>query len=210
MLGRLHVITDFHFQQRLAHACLAEQAIQGGAEVIQFRQKTGTARSKLYELERTAEVCRGHGVLLIVDDHVDLALAAGAGGVHLGQTDLPIAAARAILGPESVIGATASTADEARRAEQDGASYVGYGPVFPTLSKADPLPVRGLQALAAACRAVQIPVIAIGGIRAERVQPVLAAGAHGVAVMTAITTAGDVRAATAAFREAIAGARASA
>jgi thiamine-phosphate pyrophosphorylase len=202
-IGRLHILTDFHFQQRLSHAELAERAIRGGADVIQFRQKQGTIRSKLYELMRTAGACRAGGALLIVDDHLDLALIAGAGGVHLGQDDLPVAVARTILGNDMVIGATASAADEARRAEDTGADYIGFGPVFPTASKANPAPVRGLRGLEAACRAVEIPVIGIAGITPERVHSVIDAGAHGIAVMTAVTTASDVEAATAEFRRAV-------
>jgi thiamine-phosphate pyrophosphorylase len=209
-IGHLHVLTDFHFQQRHSHARLAALAIDGGADTIQFRQKSGPLRARLAELEAAAAVCRQRGVPLLVDDHVDLALAVGASGVHLGENDLPVDAARRILGASAIIGATASTADEARRAEDAGASYVGFGPVFPTLSKANPKPVRGLRGLEAACAAVDIPVIAIAGIDASRVREVLAAGAHGVAVMTAVTTAADVIAATRALREAIDAARAGA
>lgn len=202
-IGRLHVLTDFHFQQRLAHARLAALAIDGGADTIQFRQKHGPLRARLAELEPTAALCRQRGIPLIVDDHLDLALATGASGVHLGQDDLPIAAARRILGPDAIIGATASTVHEARRAADDGASYIGFGPVFPTHSKANPQPVRGLRGLEAASGAVSIPVIAIAGISASRVPQVIAAGAHGVAVMTAVTTAQDVEAATRELRHAI-------
>jgi len=201
--GRLHILTDFHFQQRLSHAELAEAAIAGGADTIQFRQKTGPLRARLHELERTLAVCRQRGVPLLVDDHVDLALAAGAPGVHLGQDDLPIPLARRLLGPDAIVGATASTAEEAARAEAEGASYVGFGPVYATGSKANPQAVRGLRGLAAACQAVSLPVIAIAGMTPERVPEVLSAGAHGVAVMTAVTTAPDVAAATARFRAAL-------
>jgi thiamine-phosphate pyrophosphorylase len=142
-------------------------------------------------------------VPLLVDDDLGLALAAGAGGVHLGQDDLPVAAARAAAPRPFVVGATATTAAQAREAEADGADYVGFGPVFPTRSKAAPAPVKGLDGLAAVCREVKIPVVAIAGITPERVAAVLDAGAHGVAVMTAVTTADDPRAAAAAFREAI-------
>jgi thiamine-phosphate pyrophosphorylase len=202
-IGRLHILTDFHFQQRLSHAELAERAIAGGADVIQFRQKPGTIRGKLYELQRTAAACRTGGALLIVDDHLDLALAVGAGGVHLGQDDLPVTIARTVLGDELVIGATASNADEARRAEDQGADYIGFGPVFPTSSKTNPAPIQGLRGLEAACRAVEVPVIGIAGMTPERVRSVLEAGAHGVAVMTAVTTAADVQAATVEFRRAV-------
>lgn len=202
-IGRLHVLTDFLFQQRYSHAEIAELAIAGGADTIQFRQKAGSLRAKLREAQRVAEVCRDGGVPLLIDDHVDLALAVGAQGVHLGQEDLPVAAARRVLGPAAIVGATVTDVAQAREAEAAGASYLGFGPVFPTHSKRNPASVKGLEGLAAVCGAVSIPVIAIAGITPERVRPVLEAGAHGVAVMTAITTADAPAEAAAAFRQEI-------
>ena len=206
-IGRLHVLTDFHFQQRWSHADLARLAAAGGADTVQFRHKTGTTRHRLVSLRPTVTACTEAGVPCLVDDHLDLALAIGASGVHLGALDLPVADARRVadrLGADGfVIGATATTAEAARDAEAAGADYVGFGPVFPTASKASPARVKGLAGLAEAAAAVSIPVIAIAGITPERVGPCLDAGAWGVAVMTAVTTADDVTAAAAAFREAI-------
>ena len=202
-VGRLHVLTDFVFQQRFANADLAALAVRGGADTIQFRHKVASVRARLHEAERTAEACRTAGVPLLVNDDLALALAVGAAGVHLGQLDLPVAVARRILGPDALIGATVTDAAQARDAEAAGASYLGFGPVFPTQSKRNPASVKGLAGLADACAAVSIPVIAIAGITPERVSAVLDAGAHGVAVMTAITTAADPEAATAAFRHEI-------
>ena len=203
IIGRLHVLTDFHFQQRHSHADLARLALGGGADVIQFRQKTGAVRHKLHEAGRTAAVCQDLGGVLLIDDHLDIALTLGADGVHLGQDDFPIAEARRILGPDAIIGATATTQAQAKQAEIEGADYIGFGPVYPTRSKANPATVKGLDGLAAVCRAVSIPVIAIAGITMERVPEVMAAGAYGVAVMTAITCAPDPEAATRKFREAL-------
>ncbi|MDX1532470.1 MAG: thiamine phosphate synthase [Rhodothermales bacterium] len=202
-IGRLHVLTDFLFQQRRSHADLAEAALAGGADTVQFRQKEGALRDKLVEAERTAAVCRRHGAPLLIDDHLDLMLAVGADGVHLGQEDLPVAVARRVLGSDAVIGATVTTVAQAREAEAAGASYLGFGPVYTTHSKRNPAAVKGLDGLAAVCRAVALPVVGIAGITPERVRPVLEAGAHGVAVMTAITTADEPAAAAAAFRAAI-------
>ncbi len=207
MIGRLHVLTDFHFQQRFTHADLARMAMAGGADTIQFRQKAGSKRELLRGLRPTAEACRAAGVPLLVDDHLDLALAVEADGVHLGQLDLPVLDARSILdrldGPTGIVGATVTTVAQAREAEAAGADYLGFGPVFPTSSKDNPASVKGLDGLAAVCRAVRIPVIAIAGITPERVPAVLDAGAHGVAVMSAVTLADDPEAATARFREAL-------
>lgn len=202
-VGRLHVLTDFHFQQRHAPAALARLAIEGGADTIQFRQKQGTARERWANLTAVAAACGEAGVPLIVDDDLGMALAVGAAGVHLGQLDLPVAAARACAPAGFVIGATASTVAEARAAEAAGASYVGFGPVFPTRSKGAPAPTRGLEALAEVCAAIAVPVIAIAGITPARVPDALRAGAHGVAVMTAVSTAPDPRAAAAALRAAL-------
>lgn len=202
-IGRLHVITDFYLQQRFSHAGLAEQAIAGGADVIQFRQKRGGVRNKLIEARKVQAVCEEASIPLIINDHLDIAQTIGAAGVHLGQDDLPIPAARDILGPEAIIGATATTADQALRAYEEGADYVGFGPVFITQSKFDRASIKGLEGLAAACEAVPIPVIAIAGITADRIRPTLEAGAHGAAVISAIATADDPKRATAQIRAAL-------
>ena len=201
-VGRLHVVTDTGLQRRHSHADLARLAALGGADTVQFRHKRGTARERWAALVPTAEACRTAGVALVVDDHADLALAVAA-GLHVGQSDLPVAVVRRLLGPGALVGATAATADEALAAEAAGASYVGFGPVFGTASKANPAPATGLDGLARACAAVRIPVVAIGGITAARVADVLAAGAHGVAVLSAVVCADDVVAAAAAFSEAL-------
>ncbi len=202
-LGRLHVLTDFHLQQRFSHAELARRAVAGGADTIQFRQKAGGVRHKLHEARRVAAVCAEADVPLIIDDHLDVALAVGADGVHLGRRDFPIGEARQILGPGAILGATATTAQHARRAETAGADYVGFGPVFPTRSKDRPAAVKGLRGLTAACRAVDIPVIAIAGITPERVRPALEAGAYGVAVLSGVVCADDPEAAASRFRRAL-------
>lgn len=203
VIGRLHVLTDFYFQQRFSHAGLAQLAIDGGADTVQFRQKKGGIRHQIRDARETAAVCARKGVPLIVDDRLDLVLATGAAGVHLGQTDFPVPDARRILPPDTVIGATATNVEQAQRAEEEGAHYIGFGPVYPTASKANPAAVKGIDGLREVCRAVSIPVIAIAGITPKRVVPVLEAGAHGIAVMTAVTTAQDPEQAAAQFRKAI-------
>ncbi|MEM0963118.1 MAG: thiamine phosphate synthase [Bacteroidota bacterium] len=203
-IGRLHVLTDFHFQQRHTHAEIARAAAAAGADTIQYRHKTGTARDRIATLRPTVAACRSAGVPCLVDDHLDLALAAGADGVHLGSLDLPVSDARRVadeIGRPFIVGATATTTEAARSAEADGADYIGFGPVFATSSKANPDSVKGLAGLERAAQAVSIPVIAIAGITPARVAACLDAGAWGVAVMTAVTTADDIAAATAAFRD---------
>lgn len=203
-IGRLHVLTDVQIQTQHTHAEIARMACVGGADSIQFRDKHAPLRERLDALRATVSTCQQAAVPCLVDDDLALALATDAAGVHLGQQDLPIADARRILDRHDsstlVLGATATTADQARKAEAEGADYIGFGPVFPTTSKANPASVKGLEGLAETCAAVSIPVIAIAGITPERVVPCLEAGAWGVAVMTAITTASDPIEATRAFR----------
>lgn len=201
-IGRLHVISDFYLQQHLSHADLAARAIEGGADVIQFRQKRGGIRNKLIEARKLKAVCDEADVPLIINDHLNIAQAVGA-GVHLGQDDFPIEAAREVLGPNVIIGATATTAEQARRAYEAGADYIGFGPVFVTQTKFNRSSIKGLEGLAAACEAVPIPVIAIAGITSDRVAATLEAGAHGVAVLSAVATADSPHRATARIRAAL-------
>jgi len=201
-IGRLHIITDFYLQQQISHAELAIQAIEGGADVIQFRQKRGGIRNKLIAARQLKIVCEEAGVPLIINDHLNIAQALGA-GAHLGQDDFPLPEAREILGSGVIIGATATTAEQARQAYEDGADYIGFGPVFTTQSKFNRSSTKGVEGLAAACDAVPIPVIAIAGITSDRVQPALDAGAHGVAVLSAVATADSPKRATARIRAAL-------
>lgn len=204
-IGRLHVLTDFHLQQRHSHADLARLAIRGGADSIQFRQKHGGIQNMLREAHRVAAVCRDASVPLVVNDRVDITQAVGAEGVHLGQNDFPVDEARNVLGAEHLVGATTTKASQAVEAHEMGADYLGFGPVFPTTSKRNPKSVKGPEGLAEACEAVPIPVIAIGGVTHDRVRTALDAGAHGVAVLSAVATANDPGQATARFRAAIDG-----
>jgi thiamine-phosphate pyrophosphorylase len=204
-LGRLHVLTDYHLQQDRSHAALARLAIRGGADTIQFRQKHGGIQNKLVEARKVAEVCTDASTPLIVDDRIDIAQAVAADGVHLGQEDFPIDEARSVLGSDVLIGATATKPHQVEDAYERGADYIGFGPVFPTTSKRNPKSVKGPEGLAQACEAVPIPVIAIGGITHDRVRAALEAGAHGVAVLSAVATSTDPKQATARFRAAIDG-----
>ena len=205
LIGRLHVLTDIRLQKQFSHAELARLVCEGGADTIQFRQKEGTDRERIAMLLDVAAVCQASGVQLIVDDHLDLALAVGADGVHLGQDDLPVETARAIMdrhaGTTHLIGTTCTTTEQAQHPANPRSDYIGFGPVFPTTSKTNPASVKGLEGLAEVCSAVSIPIIAIGGITVERVRPVLETGAHGVAVMSAVVSADNPRNATKQFRD---------
>lgn len=205
-IGRLHVITDYHLQQKWTHAELAQLAIRGGADSIQFRQKHGGVRNMLIEARTVRDVCRDASTPLIVNDRLDISQAVEAEGIHLGQRDFPIHETRQLFGSDLIIGATATKPKQAVQAYEEGADYIGFGPVFETRSKRNPKSVKGTEVLAQACEAVPIPVIAIGGITRDRVRPVLEAGAHGIAVLSAVATANQPERATARFRAAIDGA----
>jgi len=204
-IGQLHVITDFHLQQRYSHRELALQAIRGGADAVQFRQKHGGIQNVLLEAKKVARVCQDATTPLIINDRIDVAQFVDASGVHLGQKDFPVDAARQVLGPNTLVGATASKTHQAEEAYEMGADYIGFGPVFATTSKRNPKSVKGLDALADVCQAVPIPVIAIGGITHDRTRSVLEAGAHGVAVLSEVATANEPERAAERFRATIDG-----
>ncbi|WP_213452754.1 thiamine phosphate synthase [Rhizomonospora bruguierae] len=184
-LGRLHLVTDA--------LPVVRAALSAGTPVVQVRVDDGTTDREAYGLtRRILDLCRRHGATCLVNDRVDVALAAGADGVHVGAEDLPVEVARRLLGPAAVLGATARTPAAARAAVAAGATYLGVGPAYPTSTKTGlpaPLGPAGVAAVAAAVPAV--PVIAIGGVTAGRVGDLLAAGAYGVAVVGAVSAAAD-------------------
>ncbi len=203
-IPRLHIITDETIQSRFSHTELATLVSQGGADAVQFREKRHCTTRELIETARAMNtVCTAAGLTLVVDDRADVALSVGAPAIHLGKNDLDVATARQILGPEAIIGGTANSYDEAAQVWSTGVDYMGIGPVYGTQSKANPAPVMGLETLAEICRDCPVPVIAIGSITAERIPEVLAAGAHGVAVLSAVVAATDPGAATRECREAM-------
>lgn len=171
----------------------AEAVVAGGARVVQVRMKRSPAGEILEAARRIAALARGRA-LVLVNDRSDLALLAGADGVHLGDEDLPVPEARAILGPALLVGRTARTAEEARAALAAGADHVGYGPVFPSATKPLDVSPRGLEDLAAACAALPAPVVAISGITLENIGAVARAGAAAAAVIGDLFERGDPRA----------------
>ena len=212
-VGRLHVITDELLQTRFSHAELAIMAAAGGADIIQYREKRPlTTRAMISAAQAMIAATRNQAAKggvsretpVLIDDRADIAAAVGAPALHLGRDDLPPAAARRILGPDAIIGGTANSLEEAIRVAREPIDYLGVGPVYGTTSKGDrAAPKLGLPALAEIAAAVDLPVIAIGGITVESVAEVLATGAYGVAVLSAVVCADDPQAATAAFRDAI-------
>jgi thiamine-phosphate pyrophosphorylase len=195
-IGKLHVLTDTLLQSRFSHVELAEMAIAGGADAIQFRQKQGSTRELIEIAVQMKRTCADKGVAFIVNDRIDVAIAAQADGVHLGQDDFPIPLARNLLGKKWIIGGSAATLEEARKCLADGADYVGFGPVFPTGSKDDAGPVSGVETLKMIAETIPLPIIAIGGIGSENTPAIMQAGAHGIAVISAVCCQNDPRQAT--------------
>jgi thiamine-phosphate pyrophosphorylase len=185
-IGVLHVITDTTLQSQFTHAELAELAIQGGADTVQFRQKQGTTRELVAIAQAMQVVCEAHKVPLIVNDRADIALAVGATGAHFGQDDMPVSIGRRILPAETIIGASARTEEKILEAITEGADYIGFGPIYGTTSKPDAEMAKGLERLRRMCDIAACPVIAIGGIGIETAGDVIQAGAHGIAVISAV------------------------
>ena len=190
-IGRFHVLTDTLLQTRYSHTELAALAIAGGADTIQFRQKEGSTREMICIAEEMQDLCRRAGVTFLVNDRVDVAIAAHTDGVHLGQSDFPISLARKLLGDEAIIGGSAGNIEEAQKCLAEGADYVGFGPVYATSSKEDAGPGSGLELLEQIVREIPLPIIAIGGITTENIPLVMEAGAHGVAVISAVCCQSD-------------------
>lgn len=199
----LYVITDARLSRGRTHVEVVEAAIRGGATVVQYREKGATTHRMVEEARELGELCQKAGVLFIVNDRVDVALAVEADGVHLGVDDMPIPIARRLLGPDGLIGFSPETIEQARAAEAEGANYLGVGPVFGTATKPDAGHPIGLEGLRRMVAAVSIPVVGIGGINAQNAPQVIRAGAAGVAVISAVVGAEDVDAAARQLREAV-------
>ena len=202
-IGKLHILTDIVLQTRFSHIELAQLAIRGGADTIQFRQKSGSTREMIQVARDVRQVCVESGVTFMVNDRVDVAIASEADGVHLGQDDFPIPLARELLGKGCIIGGSAATLEEARKCLSEGADYVGFGPVYPTTSKDDAGPVSGISILKGVVETIPLPIIAIGGVGAENTAEVVEAGAHGIAVISAVCCQEDPEQATRALHRAL-------
>jgi thiamine-phosphate pyrophosphorylase len=189
------VITDEALGGGRSHEEQARAALEGGAGVIQLRDKTASSRRLSEAAAAIGKLCRDAGALLIVNDRVDIALAAGADGVHVGPDDLPVAVVRRLM-PGRIVGASAGTVAEAIAAQRDGADYLGVGAVYEARgSKADAGAPVGVERVAAVRAAVALPIVGIGGIKADNAAAVIGAGADGVAVITGVVAAPDIAAA---------------
>ena len=193
-LPRLYAIVD-PLDTGRDPVTLAEAMLAGGARLLQLRCKDATTRELVALAARIAPLARRAGALFLVNDRPDVARAVEAHGVHLGQQDLPIAAARRVLGPDRIVGVSTHDIDEARAAAAAGADYIGIGPVYETGSKVAALPARGVALVRAVRTAVRSPIVAIGGLTPATAPDVVAAGADAVAMIAALVRADDPAAA---------------
>ncbi|SFM78640.1 thiamine phosphate synthase [Thermodesulforhabdus norvegica] len=198
----LYLVTDNRFvPEGKSLKDVVESAIRGGVTAVQYREKEASTRKMIEEAGELRNLCRSCEVLFLVNDRVDVALAVEADGVHLGQDDMPLHLARKILGSGAIIGITVHNDLERRAAEQNGADYVSFAPVFATSTKPDhqtPLGISGLEQLV---RAATVPSVAIGGINLDNVEEVYKTGVDGVCVVSAIMGATDPELAAQAFLE---------
>ncbi|WP_444350717.1 thiamine phosphate synthase [Phascolarctobacterium succinatutens] len=189
----IYLVTDDGCLQGRSLIDCVHEALEGGVTLVQYRAKTASSAEMYAEALQLKALCDSFKVPLIINDRLDIAMAVGAAGVHLGQDDLPCAAARKILGEDYIIGVSAHNPAEAKAALQSGADYLGCGAVFGTATKAD-VKKLGTDGLAAICKAKGLPVVGIGGVTADNYREVRAAGADGAAIVSGILAQPDINA----------------
>lgn len=186
----LYFITDSTGLEEEEFLRRTEEALKGGVTLLQLREKEKTAREYIHLAEKVHLLTQRYHVPLIIDDRADVAFAVGAEGVHLGQSDLPIAAARRMLGADKIIGATAKTVEQATEAYREGADYLGVGAIYPTTTKVKTV-ITSTKTLAEICGAVPIPVNAIGGLNKDNIDVLKGIAIDGICVVSAIMKAED-------------------
>ena len=192
---RLYAVTDRHWLNGRTLAQCVLDAIDGGATFVQLREKDLDQENFLREAQELKEICAARFVPFVVNDNVEIAKKVGADGVHVGQSDMACIEARRVLGDDKIIGVSACTVEQALLAEKQGADYLGVGAVFTTASKDDAKSVP-IDTLKEICRAVKIPVVAIGGINAGNVRQLKGSGIAGISVISAIFANDDIKGAT--------------
>lgn len=196
----LYFITDSTGLSEEEFLRRTEEALQGGVTLLQLREKNRTTREYLSLAEKVHELTRRYGVPLLIDDRLDVAMAMDAEGVHLGQSDLPIHIARRILGPDKIVGATAKTMPQATEAYEQGADYLGVGAIYPTTTKVKTV-LTSTDTLRDICKAVPIPVNAIGGLNKTNIDVLCGIPIAGICVVSAIMKADDPRQAAVDLRD---------
>ncbi|MDY0870481.1 thiamine phosphate synthase [Dongia rigui] len=199
----LYLVADQEFCRPGGIERIVAAAIDGGASMVQLRGTRTNLRQFLTDALALRALTRRAGIPLIINDHIDIALAAGADGVHVGQADMPAPFARQLLGKDKIIGLSVTCTEDISERDLVLVDYVGLGPVFPTRSKTDAAPALGLQQFAILRSRIALPVVAIGGINLSNAGSVMAAGADGVAVVSAICSAPNPRQATMSLRQCI-------
>ncbi|WP_096201249.1 thiamine phosphate synthase [Bacillus sp. FJAT-45350] len=189
---KLYAITGEEFHPGRDLLTVMEEAILGGVDIIQLRDKYSSKRDVLKKAQVLRELTKKYGVTFIVNDHIDVALAVDADGIHLGQDDIPLAEARRIMG-NKIIGISTHAIEEALEAEKGGADYIGVGPVFPTKSKVDVVDPVTTEYVKQVAKEIKIPFVAIGGIKLHNVDQVLAAGASRICAVSEIVGAEDIK-----------------
>jgi thiamine-phosphate pyrophosphorylase len=188
----LYAVTDRHWLDKRSLKEVVKESLDGGVTFVQLREKTLEDDKFLEEAKELKQLCKEYNVPFVINDNVDIAIAMDADGVHVGQSDMEAGNVREKLGPDKIIGVSAQTVEQAVLAEQRGADYLGVGAVFPTGSKDDAVEVSH-ETLKAICEAVSIPVIAIGGISVGNVKELAGSGIVGIAVISAIYAAEDIK-----------------
>ena len=181
----LYLVTDRSVMSAKSLEQAVEQAIQGGCTVVQVREKYASSREFFETAQRVKQITDSYHIPLIINDRTDICLAVNAAGIHIGQQDLPAKIVRSMVGPDKIIGVSAATLSEAIQAEQDGADYLGVGAMFATSTKTNTRPVT-IERLTQIKQAVQIPVVAIGGIQSSNAATLTKTGIDGIAVVSAI------------------------
>jgi thiamine-phosphate pyrophosphorylase len=191
-LPSIYPITDKAISGKATHLAILRELVRGGATWVQIRDKETPLRELLADLRRCVDFAERQGVLLIVNDRCDLALSCGAPGVHLGQEDLPVEAARALLGSRRALGLSIVSIPQLRKSLRLPVEYFGFGPIFSTATKPDAAPAVGLDDLRHACRLSSKPIVAIGGIGLAQIPDVLGAGAASAAVISGLMCARSI------------------
>ena len=196
---KLYLVTDRELSRGRELEWIVAEAVKGGATMVQLREKDVATREFIELARRLKPILREAGVPLIINDRVDVALAVDADGVHIGQSDMPYGIARRLLGPDKIIGLSVENLDEVREANSLDVDYIGVSPVYATATKTDTAPPFGLDGLREAVRISRHPAVAIGGMNARTAPDVLKTGVDGIAVVSAICSAPDPKAAAAAL-----------
>ena len=203
----LYLVTDPHLGGGRALLEIVAAAVAGGVTLVQLRDKEAEGRALLEQARALKAVLDPAGVPLLINDRIDIALSAGAAGCHVGQSDLPAEEARALLGPDAILGTSLDAVEQARAVDPEHLDYVAYGPFATTATKVDAGPPIGASGFAAVRALTALPLVAIGGLREANLGAAIAAGADGVAVVSAIMAAPDPEAASRRLRRAIEAAR---